>query len=29
MAHTIKVNGKEHQVDVDDDTPLLLSLIHI
>lgn len=23
MAHTIKVNGVEHQVDVDDDTPLL------
>lgn len=23
MGHMIKVNGKEHQVDVDDDTPLL------
>ena len=23
MAHTLKINGSEHQVDVDDDTPLL------
>ena len=26
MAHMIKVNGVEHQVDVDDDTPLLWTL---